>query len=76
MTQEEIIDLKKFCIERASIVCSNGDALLSTAAYLFEWVTERDNNHSLKENNVAPYPDFLRKEERDIATSSVRLETS
>lgn len=75
MTQEEIIGLKKFCIEQAAKVSNDGDELAKTSAYLLKWITEKDNNHSIKENDVVPYPDFLRKEEGNIATSSVRLET-
>lgn len=42
MTQEEILDLKKFCIEQAAKVCDDGDSLANTAAYLFEWILKKE----------------------------------
>ncbi len=75
MTQEEIINLKKFCIEQAVMICSDGSSLISTARYLFGWVTERDSILSLEEKEAAPSPDFLRKECEDTATSSFQIET-
>ena len=75
MTQEEIINLKKFCIEKASIVCSDGRSLTRTARYLFGWVAERDSILSLKEKEAVPSPDFLRKGCEDTVTSSFQIET-
>ena len=55
MTQEEIIDLKKFCIEQAAKVSKNGNELAYITDCLFKWITEEDNNHPLEEDDVVPY---------------------
>ena len=75
MTQEETINLKKFCIEQAAKVCSDGRSLTRTARYVFGWVAERDSTLSLKEKEAAPSPDLLRKGCDDTATSSFQIET-
>ena len=43
MTQEEIIELKKFCIEQAAKAGSNGADLANTAAYLFDWIMQKES---------------------------------
>ena len=75
MTQEETINLKKFCIEQAAKVCSDGRSLTRTARYLFGWVAERDSILSFKEKEAAPSPDFLKKGCEDTTTSSFQIGT-
>lgn len=53
MTQEEIIELKKFCIEIVSVFASAKN-ILESAQQLFDWLIKEEDDQPLNDN-VVPY---------------------
>lgn len=54
MTKEEIIELKKYCIEQGAKVSRNGNDLAYIARYLFAWLIKEEDDKPLNED-VVPY---------------------